>query len=923
MLSNEIRQNFLDFYARNGHTIIPSASLVPVADPTLLLINAGMAPLKRYFMGQEAPPAARCANSQKCVRTIDIDQVGRTNRHNTFFEMLGKWSFGDYFKEEAMRLTLEWYTKELKLDPARLYITHHEKDEETRSLWLKEMGWPEAKLFGLGDKDNLWAAGDTGPWGYDTEYFWDFDPDGQPMDKARFIELCDSGRIVEIGNDVFMEFNRDEAGNVSSLPSRNVDFGGGMERMCMVMQNKRIAFQTDSLSYLVRAFAEVVNSASGHSPDERELFTLGAHGFNPYWLAADHIRTATMLLADGVTPGNVGRNYVLRRLIRRAVAQAYRLGIRRPFIMHMSDLVIDKLGGHYVELKRQRDSMIQPWISKEEEQFFKVVERGYGILADKIEKAIESRQPIAGEFIFELYDTYGFPADLALELCREEGVDVDEAAFHRAMSDQKDRARGAAKFEGDMGEQELELGEVEFTGYRETSSAALVTSAEEVADLRTIAPLIASKDEPQPVPGLRFTTDRTPFYSAGGGQPDDSGWLPAEGHNFPMQTAGTRGVHYVRGVEGELPLLEPGMQVVLAVDVTRRNALRRPHTTNHLMLRALKLVLGAHVNQAGSQLAEDEIRFDFSHFQAITDEEKRRIEALVNQWILEDHKVSWVQMPLLEAKNMGVTAVFDEKYGASVRVVSVGDGDPDDVDSWISRELCGGTHMDHTAQAGSFVIAREESVSSGIRRIYALTGNKALAYYRAALDTTDTLGRHYKRPLPGPIGVRDTEAEYVPQAKAWLEETFGKILDTETKLREAHQSAIEARREMALGSLLPQLQSKALELGGLQVLVAEAQLADRADLKHLVERFAGSQWQASYVVFIGANVDGKAALCCKVSPEALAKGIKAGELIKLAAGIVGGGGGGRDDFAEAGGKDGAKVSEAVAAVLAKVQETLG
>ena len=490
------------------------------------------------------------------------------------------------------------------------------------------------------------------------------------------------------------------------------------------------------------------------------------------------------------------------------------------------------------------------------------------------------------------------------------------------MAEQKPRARGAAKFEGDMGEQELELGEVEFTGYRETSSEAVVTSAEELADLRSLAPLIAPKDSPDAIPGLRFTTDRTPFYSAGGGQPDDSGWLVAEGQNFPMQTASARGVHYVRAVDGELPLLEPGLNVILAVDVVRRSALKRPHTTNHLMLRALKLVLGGHVNQAGSQLAEDEIRFDFSHFQGITEDEKQRIEALVNQWILEDHKVTWVQMPLVEAKGMGVTAVFDEKYGSSVRVVSIGDGEPDDVESWVSRELCGGTHLDHTAQAGSFVIAKEESVSSGIRRIYALTGMKALAYYHAALSVTDTLGKHFKRPLPGPIGVRALDTDYAPQAKAWLDETFGKITDTETKLREAHQSAIEARRELSLSALLPQLQARAQQHGGFDVLITEAQLADRGDLKFLVERFAGSQWQKNYIVFIGASVDGKAALCCKVSPEAIARGVKAGELIKLAAGIVGGGGGGRDDYAEAGGKDGGKVAEAVAAVREKVGELL-
>lgn len=919
MQSDQIRQSFLDFYAQRGHVLLPSFSLVPVADPTLLLINAGMAPLKRYFMGQDAPPAARCANSQKCVRTIDIDQVGRTNRHNTFFEMLGKWSFGDYFKREAMEFTLEWYTakEQLGLDPARMYITHHEKDAETRALWLK-LGWPEARLFGLGDKDNLWAAGDVGPWGYDTEYFWDFAPDGRSVDRARFIELCGSGRIVEIGNDVFMQYNRDEAGAVSELPSKNVDFGGGLERMCMVLQDKRTAFQTDCFDYLIRGFSEIAASAGNAKATEEELFSLGAAGFNPYWLVADHIRTATLLLGDGVTPGNVGRNYVLRRLLRRIIAQAYRLGVRRPFIMGLADLVIAKLGGHYTELRQNRASLIEPWIRKEEEQFFKVMETGYGKLSEKIEHCIESRQPMPGEYLFELYDTYGFPFDIAKELCAESGVDVMEDAFEQAMAQQRERARSAAKFEGSMGEQEAHGGQVEFVGYTETASEATVLAIEEVADLRKLAPLVASGEAA--VPGLRVTTNRTPFYSNAGGQPDDSGWLLADGVNYPAQSSSVRGTHYVAGVGGGLPGIEAGSSVVLAVDTERRMALKRPHTTTHLMLAAMKQVLGEHIRQAGSQLDEDVIRFDFSHFEAVKPEQQRRIEEIVNRWLLEDHAVGWTEMPLAAAKAMGVTAVFDEKYGNTVRVVSVGEGEPDAVAGWVSRELCGGTHLEHTSQAGQFMIVKEESVQSGVRRIYALTGYKALSYIAALRQGADGLGAHYKRPLPNPAGL--SAAEYGAQVQGWLEEVFGKIEDTETKLREAHQSAIEARRELALGGMIEPLKARTLELGGMQVLCTNIELSERGDLKYLVERFAGGVWQQDYIVFFAAAVEGKAALAAKASPSAVAKGIKAVELVKLAAGITGGGGGGRDDFAEAGGKDPAKCAEAAAAVLARLREQL-
>lgn len=919
MLSHEIRSSFLDFLTQRGHVLLPSASLVPVADPSLLLINSGMAPLKRYFLGQETLPAPRTCNCQKCVRTIDIDQVGHTNRHNTFFEMLGKWSFGDYFKLQAMRYSMEWMTSKdwLGLDPARLYVTHHERDEESRNLWLKEMGWPESRLFGLGDKDNLWAAGDTGPWGYDTEYFWDFAPDGLPLDNARFEALCDSGRIVEIGNDVFMEFNRDEQGVVTELPMKNVDYGGGLERYSMVLQNVRTVYQTDCMDYLIRGFAGVLADAGLHAPSDAELFELGQHGFNPFWLAADHIRTATMLLGDGVTPGNVGRNYVLRRLIRRIIAQAYRLGVRSPFIMRLADLVIGRLGAHYIELKQARERMIAPWIEKEEQQFFKVMETGYGRLADKLEKCIESRQPMPGEFLFELYDTYGFPFDISKEMCEEQGVEVLEEDFMREMEAQKERARGAAKFEGDMGEQETHSGDVSFLGYTTLRAEAEVLAVEQLADIRKAASLITPAGAVRAVPGLRVTTDRTPFYAASGGQPDDKGWLRCAGQEYLCQATAVKGVHIVLGQ----PAISIGDRVELEVDAERRNALRRPHTTNHLMLKAMKMVLGEHVSQAGSQLDEDEIRFDFSHFQACMPEELRRIEAIVNRWLLEDHPVRWDEIPLIDAKRMGVTAVFDEKYGSTVRVVSVGRGEQDSLDGWVSRELCGGTHMDHTSQAGLFLIVKEESVQSGIRRVYGLTGGKAAAYVAAARLAVDSLGEHYKRPLPHPAGWSG-ETAYAGQAQEWRTEVFGKLLDTEQKYREAQQAAVEARRELALAGLMEPLQAQAQELGGLHVLAVAVELAERGDVKYLVERFAGGLWKDHFAVFIAANVDGKAALSCKVSPEAVARGVKASELIALAAKICGGGGGGRPEFAEAGGKDGAKCAEAAAAVQANIAERL-
>jgi alanyl-tRNA synthetase len=925
MLLNDIRASFLEYYRQQGHTLIPSASLVPVADTSLLLINAGMAPLKRYFMGQDAPPAPRAMSCQKCVRTVDIDQVGYTNRHNTFFEMLGKFSFGDYFKLEAMRMSIEWMTGKdwLGLDPARLYITHHERDEETRNLWLKEMGWPEARLIALGDKDNLWAAGETGPWGYDTEYFWDFTPGDKPVSRTEFIELSESGRIVEVGNDVFMQFIRAEDGSVSDLPKKNVDYGGGLERYAMVMQDVNTVYKTDAMDYLIHGFAEVVAAATGSAPSDDELFELQPGGFNPFWLAADHIRTATFLLGDGVTPGNIGRNYVLRRLIRRIIAQAYRVGVRKPFIMDLAGLVIDKLGGHYVDLKQKREQLIEPWINKEEQQFFKVMEQGYGRLRDRIEQAREAGQPVAGEFVFELYDTYGFPSELALNICREHCVEADRDAFERDMAAQKTRARGAAKFAGDMGEQEERMGDVEFLGYEMTACDVTVTGVEPLDDIRGLAPLIAGpkpkKDKGDPVPGIKLSTDATPFYADSGGQPSDTGWLPLDGENYAMQSTATRGVHIVLGQPG----VEVGSCIVIAVDLERRNSLRRPHTTNHLMLGAMREVLGEHVSQAGSQLGEDEIRFDFSHFQAVTPEEMRRIEAIVNRHIIADWPVRSDSMPLVAAKEMGVTAVFDEKYGAEVRVLSIGDGEPGNLEGWVSRELCGGTHLSRTSQAGMFLIMREESVQSGVRRFYAVVGHKAFAYVQAAREGIDWLGVHYKRPLPNPTGLDLAHIdEYAPLVAGWQEEITGKIEEGEQKLREAHQAAAEARRELVVADKLEALQAQVVELGGLQILSAAVELDDRGDLKYLVERFAGGLWKENYAVFIAANVGGKAALSCKASPEAVARGVKASDMIKLGAGICGGGGGGKPEFAEAGGKDGGKAPEAAHAVLSKVRELL-
>ncbi len=921
MLSNEIRESFLEYYRQQGHTELPSASVVPVADPSLLLINAGMAPLKRYFMGQEKPPASTAMNSQKCVRTIDIEQVGKTNRHNTFFEMLGKFSFGAYFKAEAMRYTLEWMSSSdwLNLDTSRLYITHHEQDEETRRLWLKELGWPEERLFALGDADNRWAAGDTGPWGYDTEYFWDFAPDGQPIDRESFIRLSESGRIVEIGNDVFMQYQRAQDGSDSELPSRNVDYGGGLERFSMVKQDVRTVYRTDCMDYLISGFAEVVNKATKRNPSDEELFELGARGFNPYWLAADHIRTATVLLADGVNPGNNGRNYVLRKLIRRIISQAFILGVREPFIMQLSDLVISKLGNHYVDLRKNRERLIEPWINKEEEQFFGVMNRSFDEVMERIQQAGAKGESLSGRFAFEIYDTYGFPFEVTRDLCELENVSLDEVGFNEEMDAQRERARAAGKFEGDMGRQEETALEVRFLGYLETSAEVSVRSVEALPDIRGIAPLIApgSPKEGDPVPGVRMVSDATPFYSAAGGQPDDTGWLPLDGQNYPMQAIGTRGVHVVLGEPG----IEEGSRVILAVNTVRRDALKRPHTTNHLMLEALKQVLGGHVSQAGSQLSEDEIRFDFSHFQATTREELLAIEELVNRWIIEDNPVRYDSMPLAKAKEMGVTAVFDEKYGNEVRVVSIGEGEEDSIDGWVSRELCGGTHLERTSMACRFVIVKEESVQSGIRRIYALTGFKALEFANAAREAADGLGLHYKVPLPIPTGMNDMQ-EYASRAIQWREDLLSRISETEQAAREARQAAVEARRELEVGGMVEELAQQAEELGGLHVLVQAVELGQREDVKFLVERLAGQHWKDSYVVFLAGNVEGKAVLVCKLSPEALATGLKASELIREAAKLCKGGGGGRPEFAEAGGKDGSMNTESAAKVREMIEATL-
>lgn len=862
---NELRESYLSFFESKGHLRHKSYPLVPINDKSLLLINAGMAPLKKYFTGESEPPRHRMTTCQKCIRTPDIDRVGLTARHGTFFEMLGNFSFGDYFKEEALPWAWEYITEVLEMPKDRLWATIYKDDEEAYDIWTKKIGLPAERVVRLGKEDNFWEHG-SGPCGPCSEIYFDRGPEfgcGSPDCKPG----CDCDRYMEFWNNVFTQFDNDGNGNYTRLAKPNIDTGMGLERLACIMQGVNNLFEVDTVRNIMLAICEKAGVSYG--ADEKSDISLR--------VITDHIRSTTFLICDGVVPSNEGRGYVLRRLMRRAARHGRMLGIQGTFLADIVDVVAKENYSEYPELTEKAD-YIKKIVKIEEERFAATIDSGLSILSGITEKAKKEGQSIlSGDEVFKLYDTFGFPVDLTREIAAEAGLSIDEAAFVRLMEQQKQRAREARANISGWSEASKTLlsgfPKTRFTGYTEDESEATVLGIVE-DDLSVEA--ITEGD-------FTLITDCTPFYGEGGGQVGDTGVISTEACTVTVtDTKKADGVyfHLCHMENGELSV---GDKVVLKVDGVRRNAIRRNHSACHLLQAALRQVLGAHVEQAGSYVDENRVRFDFAHYAPLSEEELDKVETLVNRHILAAESVNTVETDVEEAKKAGAMALFGEKYGKVVRMVKMGD---------FSTELCGGTHVSNTGNVGLFKIISETSVAAGTRRIEGTTGFGVLQLMadkdRLIADTAKEL----KAPNPHDIAKKAAQVE------------------TELKSEKSRVEALESRiASEKLSSLLEEKK----EFKGLSLLLSKTENmtveAVRAFCDNLREK------DPSCVVLLGLVNEGKLNLICSVGKNAQQKGVNAGTLVKTAAQVCGGGGGGRPDSAMAGGKFPEKLPQAFQAVL--------
>ncbi|HWM64334.1 MAG TPA: alanine--tRNA ligase [Solirubrobacterales bacterium] len=862
MKAKEIRDTYLSFFAERGHEIVPSASLVPsVHDPSVLLTTAGMQPFKPYFLGREEPPARRLADVQKCFRTTDIEEVGNTARHLTFFEMLGNWSFGDYFKAESIPWGWELSTQGFGMDPERIWATVFGgdeelglgPDEEAIEIW-RSVGMPEERIVLLGRADNFWQAGPSGPCGPCSELYLDRgEAFGAPGERPG----DDTDRFLEFWNHVFMTYDLAEDGKLTELPMRNIDTGMGLDRMAAVLQDVPSVFETD----LVRPLIDLAEELSGRSYGEGGAVTRAMR------IVADHSRGATFLIADGVVPSNEDRGYILRRIMRRAIQQGRTLGLEGQWLGRFAKRTIETMGDAYPELAAEQETIAR-WVGDEEESFGRTLERGTELLERLVAEANEAGTSwIEAADAFKLHDTYGFPYDLTKELLAERGLSVDDGGFEELMEEQRQRARvGAATAHGS----EDRHGKViafaaaapptRFVGY-ETLRATTGLAAAESDDGRALVKL-----------------EESPFYAEGGGQVADSGLLRWDGGEARVVDVYRVGEDQALEVEPAAGV-EAGVAVEALVDHEARHATMRNHTATHLLHAALRERLGDLVRQAGSAVRPDKLRFDFTHGQALGAEDLRAIEDRVNEWVKASRPVRWLEMERAEAEKLGAMALFGEKYGEWVRVVEV-DG--------VSRELCGGTHVANTAEVGIFKIASEGSSAANVRRIEALTGPGAIDWFREREEQLGEVGELLGSPQDPLTGARRA-AE---------------------RLREAGEGAKEAEKQL-LGDETERLAADATEVDGLKLVAARAPLADQKQLLDLANRVQSRLGGESAVVLGGAD-GGKVALVALVSKEAVARGVSAVGLIREAAPVVGGGGGGRDDMAQAGGKDASKLDEALA-----------
>ncbi len=873
MRAQEIRGTYLSFFEQRGHKIVPSASLVPsVHDPSVLLTTAGMQPFKPYFLGREQPPAPRLADVQKCFRTTDIEEVGNTARHLTFFEMLGNWGFGDYFKQESIPWGWELSTQGFGMDPERIWVTVFGgdeelglgPDEEAISIW-REVGVPEERIVRLGRKDNFWQAGPTGPCGPCSELYLDRGLDfGGEDDRPG----DDSDRFLEFWNHVFMSYDLHEDGSLTELPMRNIDTGMGLDRMAAILQDVPSVFETDH----VRPLIDLAEELSGHGYEEGERVTRAMR------IVADHARGATFLLADGVVPSNEDRGYILRRIMRRAIQQGNSLGLESPWLGKFAERTIELMGETYPEVLAERETIAR-WVGDEEESFGRTLERGTELLQRLVADAKDAGTSwIDAADAFKLHDTYGFPYDLTKELLAEEGLSVDDGGFEELMEEQRQRARvGAATAHGSENRHEKVIAfatsapPTRFVGYERLRATT---------GLAAVAP-----DDGRALVKL----EESPFYAEGGGQVADSGalrWQGGEARVIDVYRVGEDQALEVESSNG----IEAGIAVEALVDHEARHATMRNHTATHLLHAALRELLGTHVRQAGSAVRPDKLRFDFTHGQGLSTEELQGIEDRVNEWVKASRPVRWLEMERAEAERLGAMALFGEKYGDWVRMVEVEE---------VSRELCGGTHVANTAEVGIFKIVSEGSSAANVRRIEALSGPAAIDWFREREARLREAGELLGSPQD-PVAAARKAAE---------------------RLREAGKGAQQAKSQM-LGEEAKRLAAEAVDANGLKLVAAKVPLADQKLLLDLANRIQSSLGGESAVALGGAE-DEKVGLVVLVSKPGVARGLSAAAIVREAAAIVGGGGGGRDEMAQAGGSDASKLDEALATARRAIEAGVG
>lgn len=868
---NELRRMFLEFFESKGHLAMKSFSLVPHNDKSLLLINSGMAPLKPYFTGQEIPPRKRVTTCQKCIRTGDIENVGKTARHGTFFEMLGNFSFGDYFKDDAIAWTWEFLTEVVGLDPDRLYPSVYQDDDEAFEIWNKKIGIPVERIFRFGKEDNFWEHG-SGPCGPCSEVYYDRGEKygcGSPDCTVG----CECDRYMEIWNNVFTQFDNDGHNNYTELEQKNIDTGMGLERLACVVQDVDSMFDVDTLYALRKHVCEMAGVEYGKEHDIDVSIRV----------ITDHIRSVTFMISDGILPSNSGRGYVLRRLLRRASRHGRLLGIKKEFLVELATTVIEGSKDGYPELEEKKDFIFKV-ITKEEEQFNKTIDQGLSILAG-MEEEMEKKgeKVLSGEDAFRLYDTYGFPVDLTIEILEEKGLSIDQEGFEKAVEEQKEKAKGTFGEHNYNGREATVYDEIDssvtstFVGYDKLvcdSKVTVLTTESEIVEA-----LSDGEDG-------TIIVDETPFYATSGGQEADKGVIRTDGFEFAvedtMKLLGGKIGHKGHVVKG---MVKVGDVVTLEVNAQNRALSANNHSATHLLQKALRMVLGSHVEQAGSSVNADRLRFDFTHFSALTEDEIKKVEAIVNEQILACLPVKAENMPIEEARKTGAAALFGEKYGDIVRVVSMGE---------FSKEFCGGTHVSNTGVITAFKIISETGVAAGVRRIEALTSKGLMKYYDE-------------------LEAKLMEVSRLVKAKpSQLAEKVTHLLAENKALNSEVESLKSKLAQDAMGDVMDQV----VEVNGVKLLAAKMEGVDMNGLRDLGDQLKDKLGEG--VIVLASSAGGKVSLMAMATKGAVEKGAHAGNLIKEIAGLVGGGGGGRPNMAQAGGKN----PDGIDAAIEKVKEVL-